>query len=290
MGRFVFLVANLDTAKYHGRLALGRIFSGTLHRGDEVALAKINGSLQPTRITKLYGFKGLERIDLETAEVGDIVAIAGVEGITIGETVTSQQDPSPLPHIPSDEPTLSKGVTSNTSPVSGQDGANVTSRHLRERLDKELLTNVSIRVDALDNTDSFKVMVAAANFSWPFWIEMMRREGLRAGGGVQDRAGWRAHRQRQTAGAAGTAHYRRAAGLCRRADAGNRHAQGNQHQDCEPQRGARRKRPRAPGVHHPVARAHRAAAVKALKQRWHQAVMNTLLAGYIEWQGDIPSR
>ena len=89
------LVANLDYSEYHGRLALGRIFSGTLRRGDEVAIAKLDKSLQQTRITKLYGFEGLERIDLESAEAGDIVAIAGVEGITIGETVTSAETPAP---------------------------------------------------------------------------------------------------------------------------------------------------------------------------------------------------
>jgi len=107
VGTLQLLVANLDYSEYHGRLALGRIFSGTLHRGDEVAVAKLDGSIQRTRITKLYGFEGLERTDLETAEVGDIVAIAGVEGITIGETVTSTESPAPLPHIPVDEPTIS---------------------------------------------------------------------------------------------------------------------------------------------------------------------------------------
>ena len=145
-GTLQLLVANLDYSEYHGRLALGRIFSGTLRRGDEVAVAKLDGSIQQTRITKLYGFEGLERTDLETAEAGDIVAIAGVEGITIGETVTSVESPAPLPHIPVDEPTISMVFTVNTSPFSGREGLYVTSRHLRERLEKELLTNVSIRV------------------------------------------------------------------------------------------------------------------------------------------------
>src|SRR5215469_3217578 len=175
-GVLQLLVANLDYSEYHGRLALGRIFSGALRRGDEVAIAKLNGSLQQTRITKLYGFEGLERTDLERAEVGDIVAIAGVEGITIGETVTSVDSPAPLPHIPIDEPTISMVFTVNTSPFSGREGKYVTSRHLRERLEKELLTNVSIRVEEMANTDSFKVM-GRGELQLAILIEMMRREG-----------------------------------------------------------------------------------------------------------------
>ena len=175
-GPLQLLVANLDYSEYHGRLALGRIFSGTLRRGDEVAVAKLDGSIQQTRITKLYGFEGLERIDLETAEAGDIVAIAGVEGITIGETVTSVESPAPLPHIPVDEPTISIVFTVNTSPFSGREGLYVTSRHLRERLEKELLTNVSIRVAETESTDSFKVM-GRGELQLAILIEMMRREG-----------------------------------------------------------------------------------------------------------------
>ncbi|HEV2493201.1 MAG TPA: translational GTPase TypA [Terriglobia bacterium] len=170
------LVANLDYSDYHGRLALGRIFSGKLKRGDEVAVVKLDGSTQKTRITKLYGFEGLERTDLNEAEAGDIVAIAGVEGITIGETVTSVETPLPLKRIPIDEPTISMVFTVNTSPFSGREGTYVTSRHLRERLDKELLTNVSIRVEEMDNTDSFKVL-GRGELQLAILIEMMRREG-----------------------------------------------------------------------------------------------------------------
>jgi GTP-binding protein len=175
-GTLQLLVANLDYSEYHGRLALGRIFSGTLRRGDEVAIAKLDGTIQPTRITKLYGFEGLERIDLDRAQAGDIVAIAGVEGITIGETVTSVENPAPLPHIPIDEPTISMVFTVNTSPFSGREGRFVTSRHVRERLEKELLTNVSIRVEPMDSTDSFKVM-GRGELQLAILIEMMRREG-----------------------------------------------------------------------------------------------------------------
>ena len=175
-GPLQLLVANLDYSEYHGRLALGRIFSGTLSRGDEVAIAKLDGSLQKTRITKLYGFEGLSRNEIDSAAAGDIVAIAGVEGITIGETVTSVEAPSPLPRVPIDEPTISMVFTVNTSPFSGQDGTYVTSRHLRDRLNKELLTNVSIRVEDLENTDSFKVM-GRGELQLAILIEMMRREG-----------------------------------------------------------------------------------------------------------------
>ncbi len=175
-GPLQLLVANLDYSEYHGRLALGRIFSGRLRRGDEVAVVKLEGSPQKTRITKLYGFEGLERTDLDEAEAGDIVAIAGVEGITIGETVTSVETPLPLKRIPIDEPTISMVFTVNKSPFSGRDGTYVTSRHLRERMDKELLTNVSIGVEEMNNTDSFKVL-GRGELQLAILIEMMRREG-----------------------------------------------------------------------------------------------------------------
>ncbi len=170
------LVANLDYSEYHGRLAIGRIFSGALNRGDEVAIVKLDGSNQKTRITKLYGFEGLNRTDVEHAGTGEIVAIAGVEGITIGETVTSAETPRALVHVPVDEPTISMVFTVNTSPFSGREGTYVTSRHLRERLDKELLTNVALRVEEGGNTDSFKVL-GRGELHLAILIETMRREG-----------------------------------------------------------------------------------------------------------------
>ncbi|HME00226.1 MAG TPA: translational GTPase TypA [Terriglobia bacterium] len=170
------LVANLDYSDYHGRLAIGRIFSGTLHRGDEVALVKLNGAIQKTRITKLYGFEGLERTDIDGAEAGEIVALAGVEGITIGETVTSVETPRALVHVPVDEPTISMLFTVNTSPFSGREGNYVTSRNLRERLEKELLTNVALRVEETETTDSFKVL-GRGELQLAILIETMRREG-----------------------------------------------------------------------------------------------------------------
>ncbi len=170
------LVANLDYSDYHGRLAIGRIFSGTLNRGDEVAIVKLDGATQKTRITKLYGFEGLERTDIDRAAAGEIVAIAGVEGITIGETVTSLETPRALVHVPVDEPTISMVFTVNTSPFSGREGNYVTSRNLRERLEKELLTNVALQVEETDNTDSFKVL-GRGELQLAILIETMRREG-----------------------------------------------------------------------------------------------------------------
>jgi GTP-binding protein len=169
------LVANLDYSDYLGRLAIGRVFSGTLRFGDTVSIAKLDGSRHDTRITKLYSFEGLKRVDETIGRPGDILAIAGVEGITIGETVTSAETPRPLPQVQIDEPTIAMTFTINTSPFVGREGAYVTSRNLRERLDKELLTNVSIRVEEL-GPDTFKVM-GRGELQLAILIEMMRREG-----------------------------------------------------------------------------------------------------------------
>ncbi|MCX6596034.1 MAG: translational GTPase TypA [Acidobacteria bacterium] len=152
------LVANLDYSDYLGRLAIGRIFNGTLKHGDEVSIAKLDGSFQKTRITKLYTFEGLKRIDEMSLSAGDIVSIAGVEGITIGETVTSAENPAPLPPIQIDEPTIAMTFSVNNSPFAGREGQYVTSRNLRDRLNKELLTNVSIKVEEAGGPDAFKVM------------------------------------------------------------------------------------------------------------------------------------
>jgi GTP-binding protein len=170
------LVANLDYSDYLGRMAIGRVFNGTLRSGDEVAIAKLDGSLQKTRITKLYSFEGLKRMDETIGHPGDILAIAGVEGINIGETVTDPETPSPLPHIQIDEPTIAMIFTINTSPFAGREGTYVTSRNLRERLDKELLTNVSIRAEEAGGPDSFRVM-GRGELQLAILIESMRREG-----------------------------------------------------------------------------------------------------------------
>jgi len=169
-------VANLDYSDYLGRLAIGRVFQGTLRYGDEVAICHLNGSIQKTKITKLYSFEGLKRVDETIARPGDLVAVAGVAGITIGETITSADTPRPMPLIQIDEPTIGMTFTVNTSPFAGKEGQFVTSRNLRERLDKELLTNVSIRVES-DTPETFKVM-GRGELQLAILIEMMRREGF----------------------------------------------------------------------------------------------------------------
>jgi GTP-binding protein len=174
-GVLQMLIANLDYSDYLGRLGIGRIFNGTLKYGDSVAIAKRDGSLHSTKITKLYSFEGLKRVDETIGRPGDILAIAGVEGITIGETVTSAESPQPLPPIRIDEPTIAMAFTINTSPFAGKEGQWVTSRNLRERLEKELLTNVSIRVEEVGH-DTFKVM-GRGELQLAILIEMMRREG-----------------------------------------------------------------------------------------------------------------
>ncbi len=175
-GTLQVLVANLDYSDYLGRLAIARVFNGTLHYGDEVGIAKLDGSLQRVKITKLFSFDGLHRVDVTQTELGDIVAVAGVTGITIGETITHAETPAPLPVIAIDEPTIAMLFTVNTSPFAGREGEYVTSRNLRERLDRELLTNVSIRVAETGSTDAFQVL-GRGELQLSILIEMMRREG-----------------------------------------------------------------------------------------------------------------
>ncbi len=175
-GPLQILVANLDYSDYLGRLAIARVFNGTMRTGEDVVIAKLDGTYHKTRITKLFSFSGLKRTDITETVLGDIVAVAGVEGITIGETVTDVENPAPLPHIAIDEPTIAMLFTINTSPFAGKDGAYVTSRNLRERLEKELLTNVSLRVESTGSTDSFKVL-GRGELQLSILIEMMRREG-----------------------------------------------------------------------------------------------------------------
>ena len=175
-GSLQILVANLDYSEYFGRIAICRVFQGTLHIGDEVNISKRDGSLQKTRITKLFTFSGLKRIETEQTAMGDIIAVAGVEGIAIGETITGIENPAPLPLIIIDEPTIAIQFSVNNSPFAGREGNYVTSRNLRERLEKELLTNVSIRVEETGSPDSFKVL-GRGELQIAILIEMMRREG-----------------------------------------------------------------------------------------------------------------
>jgi GTP-binding protein len=174
-GLLQMLVANLDYSDYLGRLAIARVFNGTLNLGDEVGIVKLDGTVQKTKITKLYSFEGLKRVDETIGKPGDVLAIAGVEGINIGETVTNSESPQPLPRIHIDEPTIAMMFTINTSPFAGREGAYVTSRNLRERLEKELLTNVSIRVEQAGGPEAFRVM-GRGELQLAILIETMRRE------------------------------------------------------------------------------------------------------------------
>ena len=174
-GPLQILVTNIDYNDYVGRLAIGRVFSGTVKAGDTVAIANKNNTIINTKINVMYTFKGLERKEIIDASIGDIVALAGIEEINIGDTITSRDNPCPLPRIKVDEPTISMVFSINTSPFAGKEGKYVTSRNLRERLEKELLYNVSIRIEFTD-TDSFKVM-GRGELQLAILIEMMRREG-----------------------------------------------------------------------------------------------------------------
>jgi GTP-binding protein len=170
------LVTNLDYDDYVGRLAIGKIFSGSVAVGDQVALCKLDGAIQKTRVSKLYAYEGLKKVPIEQASAGEIISIAGIDEIFIGETITSQDDPHPLPKIVIDEPTIAMVFGVNVSPFAGREGKFVTSRKIRERLDKETLSNVAIRVEETDSMDSFKVS-GRGELQLAILIEMMRREG-----------------------------------------------------------------------------------------------------------------
>jgi GTP-binding protein len=170
------LVTNLDYNDYVGRLAIGKIFAGTVAVGDTVSICKLDGSVQKTRVSKLYAFEGMKQTPIERAEAGEIIALAGIADIFIGETISAADEPKPLPKIVVDEPTISMIFGVNTSPFSGKEGKYVTSRKIRERLDKETLGNVAIRVEETDSMDSFKVS-GRGELQLAILIEMMRREG-----------------------------------------------------------------------------------------------------------------
>jgi GTP-binding protein len=171
------LVANLDSSDYVGRIAIGRIFNGRVRIGDAVAVCKLDRAVQETKVTKLYAFDGLKRIDIEEAAAGDIVCLAGIEDITIGETIADVERRVPIPPIAIDEPTVSMIFGVNTSPMAGRDGQYVTSRQLRERLERELLGNVSIRLEPTESPEQVKV-VGRGELQLSILIEMMRREGF----------------------------------------------------------------------------------------------------------------
>jgi GTP-binding protein len=170
------LVANLDYNDYVGRLAIGRIFSGEIRIGDQIAVVKPDRSIQKTKVSQLYVFEGLKREPVERAGFGEIVALAGIENINIGDTITSPDNPQPLPAIAVDEPTIAMIFGVNNSPFAGREGKYVTSRQLKERLDKEILGNVAIRVEETESPDQFKVS-GRGELQLAILIEMMRREG-----------------------------------------------------------------------------------------------------------------
>jgi GTP-binding protein len=170
------LVANLDSSDYLGRIAIGRIFNGRVRIGDAVAVCKLDQAVQETRVTKLFAFDGLKRVDIQEAAAGDIVCLAGIDDITIGETIADVEHRVAIPPTAIDEPTVSMIFGVNTSPMAGRDGQFVTSRQLRDRLDRELLGNVSIRLEPTDSPEQVKI-VGRGELQLSILIEMMRREG-----------------------------------------------------------------------------------------------------------------
>jgi GTP-binding protein len=170
------MVSNLDYSDYLGRLAIGRVTRGTLRAGDEVAIAKDAGRIERTRITRLFTFEGLDREPVDEARAGDVVCLAGVEGIAIGDTITDSERPQPLPRLRVDEPTLSMVFSVNSSPFAGLEGDHVTSRKLKERLEKELLTNISLQLQETETTDAFRIF-GRGELQLAILVETMRREG-----------------------------------------------------------------------------------------------------------------
>jgi len=170
------LVTNIDYNEFVGRLAIGRIISGSVKSAQDAALCRLDGSIKPFKMTQLFGFEGLKREAIEHAEAGDIVGIAGVEDINIGETIADVENPVALPVLVVDEPTIAMNFSSNNSPFAGKEGKFVTGRHLRERLMRETLSNVSVRVAPTEDPDIFKVS-GRGELQLSILIETMRREG-----------------------------------------------------------------------------------------------------------------
>ena len=170
-----FQANNLDYNDYVGRLAVGRIKNGRLAVGN-YTLCRMDGTQQPVKVTQVYGWEGLKRIELPIAEAGDIVAIAGIEDIGIGDTIADRENPRPLPALRIDEPTIAMVFSANNSPWSGREGEFVTSRKLRERLQYEQRKNVSLRVADTDQPDALQV-TGRGEFQLAIVIETMRREG-----------------------------------------------------------------------------------------------------------------
>jgi GTP-binding protein len=171
------LVTNLDASPYVGRLALCRVRHGHIRKGQTVAWCRIDGGIEKVKITELYITDALDRVDADEAGPGEIIAIAGIPEITIGETLADADDPRPLPVVTVDEPSLSMTVGINTAPLAGQDGDKVTARLVKARLDQELVGNVSIRLASLDRPDMWEVQ-GRGELQLAILVEMMRREGF----------------------------------------------------------------------------------------------------------------
>jgi len=174
---FQMLVTTIDYNDYLGRLGIGRIHRGTIRLGEPMKIIHRDGGAEDARVTKIYTFHGLKRIETQQASAGDIIALAGMEDVDIGETITDAIDPTPLPFVAIEEPTLSMNFSVNTSPLAGQDGTYVTTRHLSERLARELRSNVSLRIELTDSPDVFKVS-GRGELHLAILIETMRREGF----------------------------------------------------------------------------------------------------------------
>ncbi|MDX6592620.1 MAG: GTP-binding protein [Gaiellales bacterium] len=170
-------VANLDASPYLGRLALCRVRQGEVKRGQTVAWCRTDGTVAQARLTELLVTEGLERVPGESAGPGEIIAVAGMEDVKIGETIADPEDPRPLPLIVVDEPSLSMTVATNTSPLAGMDGSRLTARMIKDRLDQELLRNVSLRVLPTDRPDTWEVQ-GRGEMQFAVLAEMMRREGF----------------------------------------------------------------------------------------------------------------
>jgi GTP-binding protein len=170
-------VTNLDASPYVGRLALCRMVNGTIRKGQQVAWCRTDGTVERAKIGELYVTEALERVPADSVGPGELIAIAGIPEITIGETLTDVENPQPLPVITVDEPSLSMTIGVNTSPLAGREGSELTARLVKGRLDRELIGNVSLRVNATERPDAWEVQ-ARGELQLAVLVEMMRREGF----------------------------------------------------------------------------------------------------------------
>jgi GTP-binding protein len=171
-----FLVTNLDYDHYVGQIAIGRLNNGVLKMNSSYAVCGEKGIIHHQKFSALYTFKGLKKVPVDSLEAGDIIALAGIENISIGDTISSNENPDPLPRIEVDEPTVSMLFYINNSPFAGKEGKYLTTRHISERLQKEILSNVSLQVHNTDRTDVFEVR-GRGELQMAILIETMRREG-----------------------------------------------------------------------------------------------------------------